>query len=32
MKEVALEILTNQRAFNSRKKMSTIKEVISLIK
>ncbi len=32
MKEVALEILTNQRSFNSRKKMSTIQEVISLIK
>ena len=32
MREVASDILKNNRSFDSRKKMSTIKEVISLIK
>ena len=32
MRQVALEILENQRSYNSRNKMSSIKEIINLIK
>jgi len=32
MSQVALEILKNQRSYNSRNKMSSIKEIINLIK